>query len=177
MALQCKYSLPLRDKCIYSSCVVWWCSLLFIASKFIFPTHFLHPSLLLLLLLSIFSSPVFHLKPKWQTGIKQKVMWGKFISSWGNYMCKVTGRSKFSCLRNTGKLYLVSEKLPAVREAESSSWQDQRQARIKHTWLCRTQLGFGFWDACVHLFSCVRLCAALWTVACQASLSMEFSRQ
>ena len=25
-------------------------------------------------------------------------------------MCKVTGRSKFSCLRNTRKLYLVSEK-------------------------------------------------------------------
>ena len=36
-------------------------------------------------------------------------------------MCKVTGRSKFSCLRNTGKLYLVNEKLPAVREAESGS--------------------------------------------------------
>ena len=26
-------------------------------------------------------------------------------------------------------------------------------------------------------FSCVRLCVTLWTVACQAPLSMEFSRQ
>ena len=26
-------------------------------------------------------------------------------------------------------------------------------------------------------FSCVQLCATLWTVACQASLSMRFSRQ
>ena len=29
--------------------------------------------------------------------------------------------------------------------------------------------------ACCH-FSCVRLCAALWTVACQAPLSTGFSR-
>ena len=29
--------------------------------------------------------------------------------------------------------------------------------------------------ACCH-FSCVRLCATLWTVACQASLSTGFSR-
>ena len=29
----------------------------------------------------------------------------------------------------------------------------------------------------MHLFSCAQLCATLWTVACQASLSMEFPRQ
>ena len=36
----------------------------------------------------------------------------------------------------------------------------------------------GYWHACVpsHI-SCIRLCVTLWTVACQAPLSMEFSRQ
>ena len=29
----------------------------------------------------------------------------------------------------------------------------------------------------LNLFSCVQLCATLWTVACQLPLSMEFSRQ
>ena len=29
----------------------------------------------------------------------------------------------------------------------------------------------------VNHFSCVRLCATLWTVTCQAPLSMRFSRQ
>ena len=34
-------------------------------------------------------------------------------------------------------------------------------------------------DACVraHLLSCIQLFATPWTIACQASLPMEFSRQ
>ena len=45
-------------------------------------------------------------------------------------------------------------------------------------WLCSTTILQSVCSACeLSCFSCVRLWATLWTVACQAPLSMGFSRQ
>ena len=49
---------------------------------------------------------------------------------------------------------------------------------ITPSFLLRAPAGPSYWRACAlsHI-SCIRLCATSWTVACQAPLSVEFSRQ
>ena len=46
--------------------------------------------------------------------------------------------------------------------------RDQQELKLRLT---------GIWDVCVCVLSCILLFAILWTVALQAPLSMEFSRQ
>ena len=43
--------------------------------------------------------------------------------------------------------------------------------------ILKMSLPFATWNHVLSCFSCVRLCATLWTVACQGPLSMGFSRQ
>ena len=58
----------------------------------------------------------------------------------------------------------------------------RNKIRNQKVWLCQTlillqnEFSIGL-CACRHIFSCVQLCAMLWTVARQAPLSMGFSRQ
>ena len=50
---------------------------------------------------------------------------------------------------------------------------------LRGAWLCIPRVTNCAYNAFIHAksFCCVQLCVTLWTVACQAPLSMGFSRQ